>query len=81
VLRQRRVQRGPARLLAQAIGLEAKLKQYELGERFIEAVEAAGGPDLLSRAWEAPEFLPSLEEIREPRRWIDRIQLATTASR
>jgi coenzyme F420 biosynthesis associated uncharacterized protein len=81
VLRQRRIQRGPARFLAQAIGLEAKLKQYERGERFIERVEAEGGPDLLARAWEAPEFLPTLEEIREPDRWIERIRMAATASR
>ncbi len=81
VLRQRRIQHGPARILAQAIGLEAKLKQYEQGERFIETVEAAGGPDLLARAWQAPELLPSLGEIRDPARWIERVQFATATSR
>jgi coenzyme F420 biosynthesis associated uncharacterized protein len=81
VLRQRRVQHGAARLLAQAIGLEAKLKQYEQGERFIETVESAGGPDLLARAWVAPELLPSLSEIRDPASWIERVQLATATSR
>ncbi len=45
VLRQRRKQtRGPARLLQQLIGIEAKLRQYEEGERFIAAVEDSGGP-------------------------------------
>ena len=64
---QRRKQaRGPARLLQQLIGIEAKLRQYEEGERFIAAVEESGGPDLLDRAWRGPEWLPSLEEIREP---------------
>ena len=43
-------QRRLARLLQQLIGLEAKLNQYEQGERFIAAVEAAGGPALLDRA-------------------------------
>ncbi len=46
VLRQRRQNANPAiKLLQKLIGLEAKLKQYEQGERFIEAVEGAGGPD------------------------------------
>ena len=45
VLRQRRKQtRGPARLLQQLIGIEAKLRQYEEGERFIAAVEELGRP-------------------------------------
>ncbi len=72
-LRQRRQQvRGAARLLQQAIGLEAKMKQYEQGERFIESVEAVGGPELLERVWSGPEWLPSLMEIREPGLWIER---------
>ena len=55
VLRRRRKQaKGPARLLQQLIGIEAKLRQYEEGERFIEAVEDSGGPELLDRAWRGP---------------------------
>jgi uncharacterized protein (DUF2342 family) len=50
------------------------MKQYEQGERFIEVVEGAGGTVLLDRAWEAPEFLPVLSEIRDPDLWIDRIR-------
>ena len=73
VLHQRRAgARGPARLLQQLIGLEAKMKQYEQGERFIEAVEAAGGPELFERVWEGPEWLPDLSEIQDPGRWIER---------
>ncbi len=74
VLRQRRKQaKGPARLLQQLIGLEAKLRQYEEGERFIAAVEDSGGPELLDRAWRGPEWLPSLIEIRNPAAWISRV--------
>ncbi len=61
------------KLLQQVIGLDAKLRQYEAGERFIAGVEAAGGPALLARVWEAPERLPSMDEIRDPDRWIERI--------
>ncbi|MGH9187188.1 MAG: zinc-dependent metalloprotease, partial [Acidimicrobiales bacterium] len=49
VLRQRRrAVPTVTRLLQKLIGLEAKLNQYEQGERFIAAVEAEGGPELLN---------------------------------
>jgi len=73
VLRQRREQaKGPAKVLQQLLGLEAKLKQYEQGERFVEAVERAGGAGLFEQVWRGPEWLPSLAEIREPELWINR---------
>jgi coenzyme F420 biosynthesis associated uncharacterized protein len=72
VLRQRRRQRGVAKMLSVLIGLDAKLRQYEQGERFIEAVEKAGGPSLLTRVWEGPGWLPSWSEIRDPDQWITR---------
>jgi coenzyme F420 biosynthesis associated uncharacterized protein len=77
VLRQRRqTSQGIAKLLQQLIGLEAKINQYEQGEKFIEAVERAGGPALLDHAWEGPEQLPTIEEIRAPELWISRVQRA-----
>jgi coenzyme F420 biosynthesis associated uncharacterized protein len=75
VLRQRRQSAaGLTRLLQQLIGLEAKINQYEQGERFIEVVERSGGTALLDRAWENPGNLPSIAEIREPDRWIERVR-------
>jgi uncharacterized protein (DUF2342 family) len=62
-----------AKLLQRLIGLEAKLAQYEQGEKFIAEVERVGGTDLLNRAFEAPGLLPTLEEIRDPTGWIARI--------
>lgn len=80
VLRKRRQSaQGLARLLQQLVGLEAKLAQYEQGERFIEEVERAGGPSLLELAWERPENLPSIAEIREPATWIARVAPARVA--
>jgi coenzyme F420 biosynthesis associated uncharacterized protein len=81
VLKQRRRQLDPAsRFLVKLIGLEAKMRQYEQGERFIEAVEAAGGQELLHRAFDAPANLPTLAEIRSPDRWIDRVRPAAPAA-
>lgn len=74
VLRARRKEMNlAAKLLQRLIGLEAKLAQYEQGERFIESVERVGGPELLNRAFERPENLPTLAEIREPSSWLERI--------
>jgi uncharacterized protein (DUF2342 family) len=73
VLRARRRAVNPGiRLLQQVLGLEAKLNQYEQGERFIAAVERAGGSTLLDTAFESPALLPTLGEIRDPERWIAR---------
>jgi coenzyme F420 biosynthesis associated uncharacterized protein len=73
VLRERRAEaRGVSRLLQQLIGLEAKMRQYAEGERFVEQVERAGGPSLLSRVWQGASMLPTLEEIRSPERWVAR---------
>lgn len=74
VLRQRRQQtKGLMRLLQRLVGIEAKLQQYAQGEAFIAAVEAHGGPELLDRAFEAPENLPTINEIREPSLWLTRM--------
>jgi coenzyme F420 biosynthesis associated uncharacterized protein len=69
---RRQSAKGIVRLVQQLVGLEAKMNQYAQGERFIEQVEAAG-PELLDRAWDGPENLPSLAEIREPEQWIERM--------
>ena len=69
-----RSQVGPlARLMRQMMGIEAKMNQYAAGERFIAAVEEAGGTEFLDKAWEGPECLPSMAEIRDPSLWIDRV--------
>jgi coenzyme F420 biosynthesis associated uncharacterized protein len=74
-LHQRRNEiKGGAKIAQKLLGLEAKMKQYELGERFIEAVEREGGKELFDRIWEGPEQLPDLGEIREPARWIERVR-------
>lgn len=67
---------GPAKILQKLIGLDAKMKQYEQGERFIERVEDQGGADLLNAVWQSPDQLPDLEEIRDPDAWIRRIRPA-----
>jgi coenzyme F420 biosynthesis associated uncharacterized protein len=74
VLRQRRESaRGAARLLQQVLGLEAKFRQYAEGERFVREVERIGGRELFDLVWQGPEWLPTLEEVRDPLSWVRRV--------
>ena len=81
VMRNRRQSvRGFAKIFQRLVGLDAKIKQYAEGERFIEAVEKAGGPALLDRVWEDPQNVPGIAEIRSPRDWVARMGAAEAAA-
>ncbi len=54
-------------------GLEMKLRQYELGEQFVLAVEREAGWDAVDLVWRGEESLPSLDEIRNPSAWLARV--------
>lgn len=54
-------------------GLEMKVRQYELGERFVLAVEREAGWGMLDRAWDSPTNLPTAPEIEDPARWLARV--------
>ncbi|MEO7398702.1 MAG: zinc-dependent metalloprotease [Ilumatobacteraceae bacterium] len=74
VLHERRQRANPlVRLVQLLIGLEGKLNQYAAGERFIAAIEAVGGERAVDRCWERPENLPTLDEIRSPGLWLERV--------
>ena len=62
----------PERILMRLLGMDMKMRQYELGKAFCDAVVAEGGIELLNRVWEAPEALPSLAELGEPGDWMKR---------
>lgn len=62
----------PERILMRLLGMDMKMRQYELGKSFCDAVVAEGGIELLNRVWEAPEALPTLTELSDPGVWIER---------
>ena len=64
---------GPAKVMQKLLGMEAKMAQYAEGERFVEAVEAAGGRQLFAQVWEKAEHLPSGAEIKDPSLWVQRM--------
>jgi coenzyme F420 biosynthesis associated uncharacterized protein len=72
---QRQLQRSPAeQIFARLTGLDVKLEQYRLGEAFIDEVCELRGHDFARRVWDNPDNLPTLEELRAPRTWVNRIE-------
>ena len=61
------------RAIMRITGLDLKMEQYTAGERFVTAVIAARDKAFVNQVWNGPEWLPSLDEIRDPDRWIARI--------
>lgn len=78
--RRRRSRSAPERVLQRLLGLDLKMRQYELGKRFCDAVVESHGLERLNRAWEAPAELPTLAELRDPDSWVRRRSPAATAS-
>lgn len=77
---RRRNRSAPEKILQRLLGMDMKLRQYELGKEFCDAVAAEGGIELLNRAWETPEALPVLAELEDPRAWTTRVAPASAAA-
>jgi coenzyme F420 biosynthesis associated uncharacterized protein len=63
----------PERVLQRLLGLDQKLRQYEIGKRFCDEVVAREGIDALNHVWASPEALPSTSELERPRAWLVRV--------
>ena len=49
-----------------------KLRQYEQGKTFCDAVVAKGGVGALQHVFSGPEALPTLSELTDPDTWLER---------
>jgi coenzyme F420 biosynthesis associated uncharacterized protein len=72
-LQKRRHRQGFDRMIQRAVGLDVKVRQYDLGERFVAEVVERAGPEGFARVWEGPEHLPTLEEVARPEAWVARV--------
>ena len=63
---RRRSRSAPERLLERLLGLDMKMRQYEQGKCFCDAVAAEAGIEALNRVWESPEALPTEAELDRP---------------
>jgi coenzyme F420 biosynthesis associated uncharacterized protein len=59
--------------LRRMLGLDAKLRQYREGERFVRAVVEEVGMDGFNRVWTSPNTLPTKSEIAKPAAWVARV--------
>ena len=71
--RRRRSRSAPERVLQRMLGFEMKMRQYEQGKKFCDAVVASDGIAALNRVWESPAALPTPAELRRPETWVARI--------
>ena len=65
----------PDALLRKVLGLDAKMRQYRDGERFVRAVVGEVGMDGFNRIWTSPNTLPTMAEIAQPAAWVRRVPL------
>ncbi len=73
---QQRRAKGASRLdlaLRRLLGMDAKLRQYRDGERFVRAVVEEVGMDGFNRVWTSPNTLPTKAEIAKPADWVARV--------
>ncbi|HEX3317219.1 MAG TPA: zinc-dependent metalloprotease [Solirubrobacteraceae bacterium] len=79
-LERRRRQASPlAKLFGKLLGLDMKLRQYQLGKAFCDAVVEAEGIDALNRVWRGAEWLPTLAELEDPGSWLTRTREPVSA--
>ena len=72
-LEARRRTSGVTATLHKLVGLDAKLRQYEVGEAFVDAIEREAGPRAIDIAWRGPEWLPTATELTAPTEWLARV--------
>lgn len=60
-------------MLASVLGFSTDRELESAGRTFCEAVVKLEGIASLNRVWEAPDNLPTYDEIRDPFQWIERV--------
>jgi coenzyme F420 biosynthesis associated uncharacterized protein len=71
--RRRREANRVEQVLRRLLGIDAKLRQYRDGERFVRGVVRRAGMSGFNRVWETPGNLPSKAELSDPDAWADRV--------
>jgi coenzyme F420 biosynthesis associated uncharacterized protein len=77
--RRRQSRSAPERLLQKLLGLDMKMRQYEHGKRFCDAVVEQAGIDGLNVVWRSPDDMPSVAELDDPAAWVRRTSLPSAA--
>jgi len=78
--RRRRSRSAPERIVERLLGLDIKLRQYELGKQFCDGVVDRAGIEGLNAVWKSPEMLPSADELERPEAWLGRTRPGSAAA-
>jgi coenzyme F420 biosynthesis associated uncharacterized protein len=71
---QRRAGAGPVdQMIRRLLGLDAKLRQYRDGARFVRGAMEKVGRDGFNAVWAGSGNLPTPQEIADPGRWVTRV--------
>ena len=73
IMHSRRNRKGLERAFQRAIGFDVKVRQYDLGQRFVSKVVQRAGMAGLNQVWDSAASLPTMEEIARPESWVDRV--------
>jgi coenzyme F420 biosynthesis associated uncharacterized protein len=68
------------RTVRRLLGIEAKMRQYRDGAKFVNRVIDKVGMGGFNRVWESAETLPALDEITDPVAWVRRVHASPSAS-
>ncbi len=60
------------RFVRRVLGVDAKLRQYAEGRRFVQEVVDRVGMAGLNTVWQSPLTLPTLAELTDPETWVAR---------
>jgi coenzyme F420 biosynthesis associated uncharacterized protein len=71
--RRRQASNGVESLIRRLLGVDAKLRQYAEGRKFVQTVVDRVGMAEFNRIWTSPQTLPTLAELAEPEAWIARV--------
>ena len=79
-IRQRFTARGKDRgviekFIRNLLGLDAKMRQYSDGSKFVREVVAVAGMQGFNRVWESANQLPTEAEIHDSKLWLERMGL------
>lgn len=73
MMHERRNRAGVEKAFQRAIGFDVKVRQYDLGQRFIAQVVERVGMEGFNRVWEGPDRLPTMDEVGRPEAWVTRV--------
>ena len=61
------------RLIRSLMGMDAKMRQYSNGQKFVEDVVQRVGMETFNTVWTSPQTLPTEAEIHDPQAWVRRV--------